>query len=502
MTNATTAVTNPAEQLLFEMSVEGRRCLRLPELDVPKVDVKTALKGAKLRNQPAKLPELSELDVVRHFKNLADKNFSVDKNFYPLGSCTMKYNPKINVTLLSKPGFTKAHPHLPEADIQGHIELMYNLEGYLREISGLPAVTLQPAAGAHGEMTGIMVIQAFFRDKGEGKTRTEVIIPDSAHGTNPATAALAGFKTVTLKSNADGGCDLEALKAMVGPQTAAMMITNPTTLGLIEPNMLQIAEILHAAGAKLYMDGANMNAIQGVVRPGDYGVDVMHFNLHKTYSVPHGSGGPGAGPIAVREDLEPYLPTPRPIKKPDGTFTLEFKRPKTIGKVRSFFGNYGALVMAYIYMSQLGREGVRRNAEYAVLAANYIRAKLRGHYHIQNDKTCAHEVVFTDAKQDAESHLHAIDVAKRLIDYGIHPMTIYFPQANVTGGHGAMMVEPTETESKQTLDFFIDVMKKIAAECKENPDLLKNAPHNMPVVRLDEVRATTQPQLYCPMCMA
>jgi len=499
MTNA----TNPADLLLFEASVEGRRCLRLPELDVPKVDLKQALKGAKLRSKPANFPEVGELDLVRHFKNLAQKNFSVDRNFYPLGSCTMKYNPKINVTLLAQPGFTRAHPHLPESDLQGHIELMYNLEGYLREISGLPAVTLQPAAGAQGEMTGVMVMQAYFEDRGEGKQRTEIIIPESAHGTNPATAALAGYKTVTLKSLPDGGCDLDALRAVVGPQTAGMMITNPSTLGLLEPNMVEIAKILHGVGAQLYMDGANMNAIQGVVRPGDYGVDVMHFNLHKTYSVPHGAGGPGAGPIAVAAHLEKFLPWPRPAKSTDGTFSLENPNAKTtIGKVRSFFGNYGALVMAYIYMTQLGREGVRRNAENAVLGANYIRAKLRGHYHIMNDKTCAHEVVFTDATQDKENGIHALDIAKRLIDYDIHPMTIYFPQANVTGGHGAMMVEPTETESKQTLDFFIDVMKKIAVESKENPQLLKDAPHNQSVVRLDEVRATTQPQIYCPMCMA
>ncbi|GIK51886.1 MAG: putative glycine dehydrogenase (decarboxylating) subunit 2 [Planctomycetota bacterium] len=498
--NATT--TNPADALLFETSVEGRRCLRLPELDVPKVDIKQALKGAKLRAKPANLPEVGELDLVRHFKNLAQKNFSVDRNFYPLGSCTMKYNPKINVTLLAQPGFTRAHPHLPEADLQGHIELMYNLEGYLREVSGLPAITLQPAAGAQGEMTGLMVIKAYFEEKGEGKVRTEIVIPDSAHGTNPATAALAGFKTVTLKGKPDGSVDLELLKSLVGPQTAGMMITNPSTLGLLEPNMVEIARILHGVGAQLYMDGANMNAIQGIVRPGDYGVDVMHYNLHKTYSVPHGAGGPGAGPIAVAAHLEPYLPVPRPVKNEDGTFSLDYKRKKSIGKVRSFFGNYGALVMAYIYMSQLGREGVRRNAENAVLNANYLRVKLRNEFKVFTDRICAHEVVFTDAIQAKQNDIHALDVAKRLIDYNIHPMTIYFPQANVTNGEGAMMVEPTETESKQTLDFFIDVMKKIAQETKENPTLLKEAPHNMPVVRLDEVRASTQPQLYCPMCMS
>lgn len=498
----TTTLANPAEKLLFEVSKPGRRCLRLPALDVPKVDIKQALKGAKLRAKPAVLPEVGELDLVRHFKNLAQMNFSVDRNFYPLGSCTMKYNPKINVTLLSLPGFTKAHPHLPEADLQGHIELMCTLEEWLREVSGLPAVTLQPAAGAQGEMTGLMVIKAYFEEKGEGKTRRKVIIPDNAHGTNPATAALAGFETVTLKGKADGSVDLDLLKSLVGPDTAAMMITNPSTLGIIEPRMVEIAKILHDAGAQLYMDGANMNAIQGVVRPGDLGVDVMHFNLHKTYSVPHGSGGPGAGPIAVREHLEPYLPYPRPVKTDKG-YTLANPNPKqTIGKVRSFFGNYGALVMAYIYMAQLGREGVRRNGENATLSANYLRAKLRGVYHIQNDKACAHEVVFTDAFQHKDGGPSALDIAKRMIDYGIHPMTIYFPLPAVTGGHGAMMVEPTETESKETLDYFVEVMKKIAQECKETPDLVKAAPHTTPVSRVDEKKATTNPQLYCAMCIA
>ncbi len=496
------AITNPTDKLLFEVSADGRRCLRLPALDVPKVDVKQALKGVKLRAKPAPLPEVGELDLVRHFTNLGKKNFSTDRNFYPLGSCTMKYNPKINVTLLSLPGFTKAHPHLPEADLQGHIELMVTLENWLSEISGLPAVTLQPAAGAQGEMTGLMVIKAYFDKKGESKTRRKVIIPDNAHGTNPATAALAGFETVTLKGNAEGNVDLNLLRSLVGPDTAAMMITNPSTLGILEPNMAEIAKILHAAGAQLYMDGANMNAIQGMVRPGDYGVDCMHFNLHKTYSVPHGSGGPGAGPIAVASHLEPFLPTPRPVRNADGSYSLDTKRPDTIGKVRSFFGNYGALVMAYIYMSQLGREGVRRNGENAVLNANYLRARLRGVYHIQNDKACAHEVVFTDKKQHTENDITALDIAKRMIDYNIHPMTIYFPLPAVTGGDGAMMVEPTETESKETLDYFVEVMKKIAQECKENPELVKNAPHTTPVSRVDEKSATTNPQLYCPMCIA
>lgn len=493
---------NPNEQLLFEMGSEGRRCVKLPPLDVPEVNVAEALGGAKLRATPANLPEVGELDIVRHFKNLADKNFSVDKNFYPLGSCTMKYNPKINVTLLAQPAFTKAHPTLPLADMQGHLELMWNLEDYLREISGLDEVTLQPAAGAHGELTGIMCIRRHFQQNGEIDQRREVLIPSAAHGTNPATAAMAGFKAVTLKEAPNGNIDMDDLKAKIGPQTAAMMITNPSTLGLLEPNLCEIADLLHAAGAQLYMDGANMNAIAGVVRPGDYGVDVMHFNLHKTYSVPHGGGGPGAGPIAVRKHLAPYLPTPRIVKNDDGSFGLDSDLPNSVGKVRSFFGNYGALVMAYIYMSQLGRDGMRRMSENAVLSANYIRVKLRDVFEVFLDRNNAHEVVFTDKHQHKNNDVTTLDIAKRMIDYGIHPMTIYFPLPQNTGGNGAMMVEPTETESKQNIDFFIDVMRKIAKECEENPDIVRNAPHTTPVSRVDEKTASTNPQLYCPMCLS
>jgi glycine dehydrogenase subunit 2 len=495
-----TAPLNPAEKLLFEISKPGRRCVTLPPLDVPAVDARAALKGARLRKEPARLPEVGELDLVRHFKNLAQKNFSVDRNFYPLGSCTMKYNPKINVTLLAQPGFTKTHPYLPEADLQGHLELMHTLEGYLREVSGLPHVSLQPAAGAQGELTGVMCIKAHFAARGQAEQRTDVLIPAAAHGTNPATAAMAGFKAVTIKEAANGNIDVEDLRAKVGPQTAAMMITNPSTLGLLEPNLKQIADILHEAGAQLYMDGANLNAIAGVVRPGDYGVDVMHFNLHKTFSVPRGGGGPGAGPIAVAEHLEPFLPRPRVVKD-GGRYRLDDNRPQSVGKVRSFFGNYGALVMAYIYMTQLGRAGVRRMSENAVLGANYIRVKLRELYHVHHDRVNAHEVVFTDRRQDKENGVHTLDIAKRLIDYGIHPMTIYFPLPQNTGGYGAMMVEPTETESKETLDYFIEVMGKIAIECRENPELVKTAPHTTPVSRVDEKTASTRPQLYCTGCL-
>jgi glycine dehydrogenase subunit 2 len=495
-----TVPVNPAERLLFEISAPGRRCVTFPVLDVPRTDVKAALKGVKLRATPAPLPEVGELDLVRHFKNLSQKNYSVDRNFYPLGSCTMKYNPKINVTLLAQPGFTRAHPYLDESELQGHLELMWNLENYLIEVSGLPAVTLQPAAGAHGELTGIMCIKAYFASRGEAGLRSEILIPGAAHGTNPATAAMAGFKAVTLKEAANGNIDIEALKAMVGPQTAGMMITNPSTLGLLEPELRTIADILHAAGAQLYMDGANLNAIAGIVRPGDYGVDVMHFNLHKTFSVPHGGGGPGAGPIAVATHLEPYLPVPR-VSRTGDAFAFDYDRPHSVGKVRSFYGNFGALVMAYIYLTQLGRQGVRRMSENAVLNANYIRVKLRDYFHVHHDRINAHEVVFTDRKQNRENGVLTVDIAKRLIDYGIHPMTIYFPLPQNTGRHGAMMVEPTETESKESIDYFIEVMKKIARECRESPDLVKTAPHTTPVKRVDEKSASTNPRLYCPTCL-
>jgi len=489
---------NPASTtLLYEISSPGRRCMQTPDSGIERKSAKDLFPADLLRTRPAELPEVGELDVMRHFNNLSSKNFSIDKNFYPLGSCTMKLNPRICDKAAGMRAFAEVHPYQPEHELQGPLELMYELEGYLREVSGLHAVTLQPAAGAHGELTAIMCFKRYFEDRGEDQ-RTEILIPDSAHGTNPATAAMAGFKPVTLKSTKDGSVDMELLRSKVGPQTAGMMITNPSTLGIFESNIQEIAKILHDAGALLYMDGANMNAIQGVARPGDFGADCMHFNLHKTYAVPHGGGGPGSGPIAVRDILEPYLPAPRVVK--DGEkYKLEYNRPKTIGRVRSYYGNFLANVRAYTYMSALGREGIRRNAENAVLNANYIQAKLKGYYHLQNDKICMHESVFTDAKQAKENDVHAVDIAKRMLDYGVHPMTIYFPLPAVTGGHGALMIEPTESESKQTIDFFISVMQKIAEEASSDPELLKTAPHTAPVKRLDEVRATTNPVL-CYNC--
>ncbi len=489
--------SNPADALLYEISQPGRRCMRLPKSGIEKKPLDQLFKGSLLRKQAVDLPEVGELDLVRHFTNLSLKNYSIDRNFYPLGSCTMKYNPKVCDKVASLPGFTGAHPYQEEQEVQGCLELLYNLETYLKDISGLDAVSLQPAAGAHGELTGVMCFKAYFKSKGE-EQRKEILIPDSAHGTNPATCTIAGFKPVELKSNAAGQVDIELLRSKVGPQTAGMMITNPSTLGLFESNIQEIARILHEAGALLYMDGANMNAIAGIVRPGDFGVDCMHFNLHKTFSVPHGGGGPGSGPIAVRKMLEPFLPTPRIVQKEEG-YVLDYNQAQSIGQVRSFYGNFLANVRAYTYMTLCGRDGIRRNSQHAVLNANYLRVKLAESYHLQHQATCMHECVFTDAKQAKESDVHALDIAKRLLDYGIHPMTIYFPLPAVTGNHGALMIEPTETESKQTLDYFIAVMEKIAQEARENPELLHQAPHTTPVKRLDEVRASTKPVL-CYVC--
>lgn len=494
---------NPATTtLLFELSREGRRATRLPTNGIPK-KTKEQLFPANLRRaKSAELPEVGELDLVRHFNNLSSKNFSIDKNFYPLGSCTMKYNPKVCDKAAGMPGFAELHPYQPDSELQGALELLWRLEGYLKVISGLPAVTLQPAAGAHGELTGIMCFKAYFLERGESH-RTEMLIPDSAHGTNPATCTIAGFKAIELKSNAAGGVDLELLRSKVGPNTAGMMITNPSTLGLFEQNIVEIAKILHDAGALLYMDGANMNAIAGVARPGDFGVDCMHFNLHKTFSVPHGGGGPGSGPIAVAAKLEKYLPVPRVLRDVKGgkaVYRLDYNFPASIGRVRSFYGNFLANVRAYTYMTLCGADGIRRNSQNAVLNANYIQARLKGLYHLQNDRICMHECVFTDAKQAKESDIHALDIAKRLLDYGLHPMTIYFPQPNVTGGHGSLMIEPTESESKETLDYFISVMEQIAKEALEDPQLLKDAPHTTPVRRLDEVRASVKPVL-CHTCV-
>ncbi len=477
-------------RLIFEKSRPGAAAIHLPEPDGAPLD--KLIPAKYLRTEAPRLPEVGEFEVVRHYTNLSRKIFSIDTHFYPLGSCTMKYNPRINEKVASMAGFAAVHPHQPVEQAQGTLHIMFELEKYLAEIGGMDAVSLQPAAGAQGELTGILVIKAYLVANGQA-ARTEILIPDSAHGTNPATASVAGLKTVTVKSDARGGVDLNDLKAKLSERTAAIMITNPTTLGLFEDQIVEIADLVHRAGGQVYMDGANMNAIQGIARPGDFGVDVMHYNLHKTFSTPHGGGGPGSGPIAVRKHLEPFLPVPRIVKKAE-TIEFDYNQPKSIGRVKAFFGNAGMWYRAYTYIRFHGPDGIRRNAENAVLNANYLRAKLRKDYHVAYDRTCMHEVVL-DGTPFKKYGVRTLDIAKRLLDYGHHAPTIYFPLIV----HEAIMIEPTETETKDALDAFVDAMLKIKDEAKKNPKLLTDAPHTMPVKRLDEVRAAKQPMLCCTL---
>ncbi|HYF00294.1 MAG TPA: aminomethyl-transferring glycine dehydrogenase subunit GcvPB, partial [Planctomycetota bacterium] len=449
------------------------------------------LPAAALRSKPPGLPEVSELEVVRHFTELSHRMFSIDGNFYPLGSCTMKYNPRINERVAGLPGFAKLHPAQPESTAQGILELMWSLERMLAEIAGMDAVTLQPAAGAQGELTGILLIRAYHTERGQAQRR-EVLIPDSAHGTNPATSTQAGYKTVNLKSNKRGGVDLDDLKAKLSDRTAALMITNPSTLGLFEEDIQEIARLVHEAGGLVYMDGANMNAIQGKARPGDFGIDVMHFNLHKTFSTPHGGGGPGSGPVACKKLLEPYLPLPRVVRE-ESRFRFDANRPKSIGRVKSFWGNVGMHIRAYTYIRYHGAEGLRRNAEQAVLNANYLLSRLRGHFKVAYDRPCMHEFVLDGTPLLKKTGVRTLDVAKRLLDYGMHPPTIYFPLIV----HEALMIEPTETENRETLDAFADALLKIAEEARTDPEKVKTAPHTMPVKRLNEVKAAKEPVVRC-----
>ncbi|MBI3857416.1 MAG: aminomethyl-transferring glycine dehydrogenase subunit GcvPB, partial [Planctomycetes bacterium] len=448
-----------------------------------------------LRDGLGGFPDLSEIDTVRHYTRLSQWNFGVDSGFYPLGSCTMKYNPKVNEDIAGMPGFTKLHPYQSTDLAQGALELMYELEGYLSEISGMDAVTLQPAAGAQGELTGILLIRSHHQEQKQ-EQRTQILIPDSAHGTNPATATLSGYKTLSVKSDERGGVDLADLKSKLSDKTAGMMITNPSTLGLFEENIREIAELVHKAGGLVYMDGANMNAIQGKARPGDFGVDVMHFNLHKTFSTPHGGGGPGSGPVACKKFLEPYLPVPR-IAKEGQAFKFDFAQPKSIGKVKAFWGNIGMHIRAYTYIRFHGPEGIRRNAEHAVLNANYLMSLLKKRFKVAYPRTCMHEFVIDNTPYAKKTGVRTLDMAKRLLDYNYHPPTIYFPLIV----HEAMMIEPTETESRETLDAFAAALLKIADEAKTTPELVKTAPHKMPVKRLDEVRAAKNPNVrWCTPC--
>ena len=475
------------EPLLFEISSPGKKAYQLPELDVPAVDPAEALGAANVRSGIEGFPEVSEVEVIRHFTRLSTWNYGIDLGLFPLGSCTMKYNPRVNEVVARTEGLAWAHPYQPESLSQGCLEVIASLEAALAEITGMDHVTLQPAAGAHGELTGIFLIRAYLQS--QGNPRKKILIPDSAHGTNPATATLSGYTVANIKSNEQGMLDIAALAAMVDEDTAALMVTNPNTVGVFEENIVQIAGILHAKGAQVYMDGANMNALVGITRPGDFGIDVMHLNLHKTFSTPHGGGGPGAGAVAVKSHLEPYLPTPR-LKREGDQWAFDYDRPHTIGKVRSFYGNFGVLVRALAYIMAHGGEGLKRATLDALLNANYLRALLEPYYEIAYQAPSMHECVFSDERQAAKG-VRTGDIAKRLIDYGFHPYTVSFPLIV----HGAMMIEPTETEDKRELDLFVDAMISIAKEIEDDPRMVLKAPHLTRIGRVDEVAAARRPIL-------
>lgn len=481
----------PEQSLIFELSRPGRSAYSLPLCDVPQEEtLESLIPSDLLRSEPVVLPEVSEVDVIRHYTSLSRRNFGVDNGFYPLGSCTMKYNPKINEDVARFSGFAKIHPYQPEESIQGALELMYTLQNDLSALTGMDAVSLQPAAGAHGEWTGLMMIRAYHESRGE--TRTKVIVPDSSHGTNPASASAAGLETITIPSTDKGMVDLEALKAAVGSDTAALMLTNPSTLGLFETQIVEIAEIVHEAGGLLYYDGANSNAIMGITRPGDMGFDVVHLNLHKTMSTPHGGGGPGAGPVGVKSILIPFLPQPTVVKNEDSNFSLHFGGPESIGRVKAFYGNFGILVRAYAYIRTYGPDGLREVSENAVLNANYMMHRLAPYFEIPYPGVCKHEFVMS-GKNLKQYGVRTLDVAKRLLDFGYHPPTVYFPLTV----EECMMIEPTETESKETLDGFIDTMIQIVKEAQETPEIVINAPHTTEISRLDETQAARKPVLNC-----
>ncbi|MBS1992925.1 MAG: aminomethyl-transferring glycine dehydrogenase subunit GcvPB [Cyanobacteria bacterium SZAS LIN-2] len=476
------------EKLIYDKSTAGRRAQVLPRVGVPQKPLSEMIPAAYLRQVPAALPEVSELDLMRHFVRLSHLNHCIETGFYPLGSCTMKYNPKVNDAMAALEGFREIHPHQPEDQVQGALELIYKLEQSISAIVGLPAVTLQPAAGAHGEMTGLLLIKAYFEAKGDTK-RKKVIVPDTAHGTNPATAAMVGFEVVEIKSNERGLVDLEALKAALGPDTAAIMLTNPNTLGLFEEEIMQVQQLVHAAGGLIYYDGANLNAIMGLVRPGDMGFDVCHLNLHKTFSTPHGGGGPGACAVACRDILEPFLPKPTVVKHGD-TYAFDWDRPKSIGKIKGFYGNFGILVRAYTYIAAHGRDGLCQVSRDAILNANYLKNKLSRNFVVAYPQNCMHEFVLSGVKQK-ERGVSTAHMAKRLLDFGVHAPTVYFPLLVPE----AMMIEPTETESMETLDRFADIMLGIDKETIEDPDTVRNAPFKTPVGKLDEAMAARKPNL-------
>lgn len=475
------------EPLLCELSVPDRRAVRFPEPDVPITDL-----PAGLIREDLPLPEISEIDVIRHFTRLSQLNYCIDVGMYPLGSCTMKYNPKVNEEVARFPGFAFQHPLQPVQTVQGSLKLMFETQEFLKEIGGFAGVSLQPAAGAHGELTGVLIIQAYHKSRNDTK-RVKILIPDSAHGTNPATSTMSGLQVVELPSDKRGNIDLDALKAECDDTLAGLMLTNPNTLGLFEENVIEVTDLVHDAGGLVYGDGANMNALLGILRPGDIGLDVLHYNLHKTFSTPHGGGGPGSGPVGVAEHLVDFLPDPIVGIIDENGPVYGFLHPsKSIGRVKSFFGHFAMIVRAYTYIRIHGPDGLRKISEHAVLNANYLLAQLKDIYHVPYDRICMHEFVAEGQWSDAPE-IHALDISKRMMDYGLHPPTNYFPLIV----HEALMIEPTETESKQSLDSFINIMKKIAEEAHSQPELLKEAPHNTPVGRLDEVKAAKELVLCC-----
>jgi glycine dehydrogenase subunit 2 len=476
---------------IYARGQKGRKALALPELSRPEEELLREIPEGMRRKEPPRLPEVSQPELIRHYTALSRLNYGVDTGFYPLGSCTMKYNPKLHEDLARLPGFTGLHPLLPEDEVQGALAVLSELSEYLKGIAGMPGITLQPAAGAHGELTGMFLTKRYFEDHGELEKRRKILLPDSAHGTNPASAAMAGFQVVSIPSDRRGMVDLEALKRNLDETVAGIMLTVPNTLGIFEEDILTITELVHSAGGLCYFDGANLNAYLGRARPGDMGADIFHFNLHKTFSTPHGGGGPGAGPLAVSEPLIPYLPVPEIVKEGE-TFRLNFDKPKSIGRVHPYFGNFLVMVKALAYILTLGDEGMAEVSAAAVLAANYLRVRLKGTYKLPYDRLCKHEFVLSG--EGLAEGIRTLDIAKRLIDYGFHPPTIYFPLIV----REALMIEPTETEPKEVLDAFVEAMLKIAEEARTNPALLKEAPHHAPVRRLDEARAVREPILRFP----
>src|SRR5450432_264211 len=478
---------NQNEGLIFERSSPGKKGYKLAPLDVPEVDPAKVL-GSAARADLGLMPEVSEMEIIRHFTRISTWNYAIDLGMYPLGSCTMKYNARVNEVVARLGGLAEAHPYQPEKISQGALRVMKTLADCLLDITGMDAITLQPAAGAHGEMTGILLMHAYLKSK--GNPRKKILIPDSAHGTNPSTAAICGYAVENLKSNSNGMVDISALEAQMNEDIAGLMLTNPNTLGIFEQEIHKIADILHKKGGLLYMDGANMNALVGKTRPGDFGVDVMHLNLHKTFSTPHGGGGPGSGPVAIKKSLEPFLPTPVLVTKADGTMSFNYDRPQSVGRVRAFYGNFGMFIRALAYIFANGPDGLRQTTEDAVLNANYIRKGLTGIFDLPYSTPSMHEVVFSDKLQN-KNGIKTMDLAKRLIDYGFHPYTTAFPLIVP----GALMIEPTESESKEELDLFVEAMKSIAEEVEEDPQTVLDAPHSTRVSRLDETAAARKPIL-------